>query len=309
MLLSLDAIIRSLVRSLVIGQASSRVGDRGAVRIDRRQDRRRSTSTCSYARRQPSSSRSARGLRTSSFAHRSRAGTAAVDHCPSVVIWLNSPPQTSGGPDSRHPTELSCSRSAPHLAISSTSSAAEKPLAHPGQRRREELSIRSARVSPTNFGLLLNARQAAYTFGFLTLPEFAGCATIGTWTPYDRWRSARPHLQLVRHADAEADPAARGLVGGQRQPGGLVLHAALRRGSDAAPATAGCAAVVRHPRSACAAGHARCVAGGAGTGSGRRWAAAMDRLVLRGAVVSGLCHSTRAGWPALRVDRQDTHRE
>ena len=32
---------------------------------------------------------------------------------------------------------------------------------------------RRARVSPTNIGLLLNARQAACELGFLTVPEFA----------------------------------------------------------------------------------------------------------------------------------------
>ncbi len=36
----------------------------------------------------------------------------------------------------------------------------------------EEGLFEAARVSPTNFGLLLNGRQAAYTFGYLTLPEF-----------------------------------------------------------------------------------------------------------------------------------------
>jgi cyclic beta-1,2-glucan synthetase len=37
----------------------------------------------------------------------------------------------------------------------------------------EEGLFEAARVSPTNFGLLLNARQAAAEFGFLTTPEFA----------------------------------------------------------------------------------------------------------------------------------------
>ncbi len=36
----------------------------------------------------------------------------------------------------------------------------------------EEGLFEAARVSPTNFGLLLNARQAAVQFGFLTVPEF-----------------------------------------------------------------------------------------------------------------------------------------
>ena len=44
----------------------------------------------------------------------------------------------------------------------------------------EENGLRQApRVSPTNIGMLLNARQVAYEFGFLTLPEFAAL-TSGT---------------------------------------------------------------------------------------------------------------------------------
>ena len=37
----------------------------------------------------------------------------------------------------------------------------------------EQGKVEAPRVSPTNIGLLLNARQAAIEFGFLTLPEFA----------------------------------------------------------------------------------------------------------------------------------------
>ena len=37
----------------------------------------------------------------------------------------------------------------------------------------EEGLFEAARVSPTNYGLLLNARQAAIKFGYLTVPEFA----------------------------------------------------------------------------------------------------------------------------------------
>ena len=36
----------------------------------------------------------------------------------------------------------------------------------------EEGLFEAARVSPTNVGLLLNARQAACEFGFLTAPNF-----------------------------------------------------------------------------------------------------------------------------------------
>jgi len=51
----------------------------------------------------------------------------------------------------------------------------------------------AARVSPTNFGLLLNARQAAVRLGFLTLPEF--CAlTRRSFATMDRLPKYRGHL-------------------------------------------------------------------------------------------------------------------
>lgn len=51
----------------------------------------------------------------------------------------------------------------------------------------------AARVSPTNIGLLLNARQAACTFGFLTLPEFAE-RTENSLATIDRLTKFRGHL-------------------------------------------------------------------------------------------------------------------
>ncbi len=49
------------------------------------------------------------------------------------------------------------------------------------------------KLSPTNLGMLFNARQAAYEFGFLTLPEFAN-ATLGTLTNYGRLEKQRGHI-------------------------------------------------------------------------------------------------------------------
>jgi hypothetical protein len=49
------------------------------------------------------------------------------------------------------------------------------------------------KLSPTNLGMLFNARQAAYEFGFLTLPEFAE-ATLGTLHTYDRLEKHRGHI-------------------------------------------------------------------------------------------------------------------
>ena len=51
----------------------------------------------------------------------------------------------------------------------------------------------AARVSPTNIGLLLNARQAACAFGFLTVPEFAE-RTLHSLATIDKLPKFRGHL-------------------------------------------------------------------------------------------------------------------
>jgi hypothetical protein len=57
----------------------------------------------------------------------------------------------------------------------------------------EEGLFEAARVSPTNVGLLLNARQAAVEFGFLTTPEFAGL-TQSSLSTIARLEKFRGHL-------------------------------------------------------------------------------------------------------------------
>ncbi len=58
----------------------------------------------------------------------------------------------------------------------------------------EEAGVHQVRkLSPTNLGMLFNARQAAVEFGFLTLPEFAR-ATLGTLDTYERLDKVRGHI-------------------------------------------------------------------------------------------------------------------
>ncbi len=57
----------------------------------------------------------------------------------------------------------------------------------------EKELFEAARVSPTNLGLLLNARQSAVEFGFLTVPEFAELTTHSLAT-LDRLTKHRGHL-------------------------------------------------------------------------------------------------------------------
>ena len=49
------------------------------------------------------------------------------------------------------------------------------------------------KLSPTNLGMAFNARQAAYEFGFITLPEFAR-ASLGTLATYDRLEKNHGHI-------------------------------------------------------------------------------------------------------------------
>ena len=57
----------------------------------------------------------------------------------------------------------------------------------------EDNLFEAARVSPTNFGLLLNARQAAVRLGFLTVPEFCEL-TRHSFETMDRLPKFRGHL-------------------------------------------------------------------------------------------------------------------
>ncbi|GGG94870.1 glucoamylase family protein [Silvibacterium dinghuense] len=57
----------------------------------------------------------------------------------------------------------------------------------------EETLFEAARVSPTNFGLLLNARQAAVELGFLTLPEFCDLS-LRSLDAMDRLEKFRGHI-------------------------------------------------------------------------------------------------------------------
>jgi cyclic beta-1,2-glucan synthetase len=57
----------------------------------------------------------------------------------------------------------------------------------------EEGLFEAGRVSPTNFGLLLNARQAAHTFGYLTIPEFIELTEHSLQT-YDKLEKFRGHI-------------------------------------------------------------------------------------------------------------------
>jgi cyclic beta-1,2-glucan synthetase len=57
----------------------------------------------------------------------------------------------------------------------------------------EKDTLQVRKLSPTNLGMLLNARQCAYELGFTTLPEFAR-ATLGTLTTYEGLEKQHGHI-------------------------------------------------------------------------------------------------------------------
>jgi cyclic beta-1,2-glucan synthetase len=111
---------------------------------------------------------------------------------PFVAMWLNSPSRPQDGP----------------LALEDRVFLQQQALAiwryfHEfGDERNhwlipdnvEEANLfQTRKLSPTNLGMLFNARQAAYELGFLTLPEFAH-ATLGTLKTYDALEKQRGHI-------------------------------------------------------------------------------------------------------------------
>jgi cyclic beta-1,2-glucan synthetase len=57
----------------------------------------------------------------------------------------------------------------------------------------EKDTLQVLKLSPTNLGMLFNARQAAYEFGFITLPEYVR-ASLGTLGTYDRLEKNHGHI-------------------------------------------------------------------------------------------------------------------
>jgi cyclic beta-1,2-glucan synthetase len=111
---------------------------------------------------------------------------------PLVAIWLNSPPRQQEGPLTTE-DRLFLQQQALHIWRYFHEFGDEKNhwLIPDNVEEKDTFQIR--KVSPTNLGMLLNARQAACEFGFLTLPEFAA-ATLGTLNTYDRLEKQRGHI-------------------------------------------------------------------------------------------------------------------
>ncbi len=171
MLLSLDAVVRTLVRRLVTRRRLLEWETAAETELSTR----KRTPVDSYLEWIPVL---ALGLGLLVFFVRFRAFYSAMPilmlwGCSKwISMWLNLPPRATH-PETSDKDELFLSSAAlrtwRYFAECST---AEHNWLIPDNVQEEPPAI-AARISPTNLGFLLNARQVACEFGFLTVPEFA----------------------------------------------------------------------------------------------------------------------------------------
>jgi cyclic beta-1,2-glucan synthetase len=190
MFLSLDAIIRSLSRSLVSGKhllewETAAQAEFGGSK----------TPLDVYLQLSPVAALLiALGLAFTHIQSLFAAGPILLlwAFAPLVAIWLNSPPRAQEGPLTSE-DRLFLQQQALHIWRYFYEFGGEENhwLIPDNVEEKDMFQVR--KLSPTNLGMLFNARQAAFEFGFLTLPEFAE-ATLGTLNTYNRLEKHRGHI-------------------------------------------------------------------------------------------------------------------
>jgi len=190
-LLSLDAVIRALVRRFITHRRLLE----WETAAETEMGQRRSTPLDSYLNWMPFL---ALGLGVLVFRVQPRALPAALPllllwgSSKLVSAWLNRP--SVAAPERPSPKDLHFLRATAlqtwrYFAEFSTE---EHNWLIPDNVQEEPPAI-AARISPTNLGLLLNARQVACEFGYLTLPEFAE-QTLRTLASVAGLKKYRGHL-------------------------------------------------------------------------------------------------------------------
>jgi cyclic beta-1,2-glucan synthetase len=111
---------------------------------------------------------------------------------PLVAIWLDSPPRQEEGPLTATDRRFLLQQALHVWRYFHEFGNEENHWLIPDNVEEKD-TLQILKLSPTNLGMLFNARQAAYEFGFLTLPEFAR-ATLGTLNTYDRLEKQRNHI-------------------------------------------------------------------------------------------------------------------
>ncbi len=111
---------------------------------------------------------------------------------PLVASWLSSSPRTLAGPlTAKDQSFLSEQALLLWRFYADFGGPQNRWLIPDNVEERDLLQVR--KLSPTNLGMLLNARQAACELGFLTVPEFVE-ASLGTLATYDLLEKYRGHI-------------------------------------------------------------------------------------------------------------------
>jgi hypothetical protein len=190
MLLSLDAIVRSLVRLFLSGknlldwetaaQSESNVG-RGSLDM--------------YLKLSPVIALTiAMGLALTHSDALFAASPILIlwALAPAVASWLNSPPRAIEGPLKANDIEFLRRQALLIWRYFAEFGGPENHWLIP-DNVEEKNTFQVRKLSPTNLGMLLNARQAACEFGFLTPDKFVE-ATLGTLDTYDGLEKQRGHI-------------------------------------------------------------------------------------------------------------------
>lgn len=189
-LLSVDAIVRSLVRTMVTGQRlleweTAAQAESAATR----------SSLDLYLKLSPLLALALAGL----LALRHRGGIAWAAPililwvlAPLVTRWLNSPPRKLAAPLTKADRTFLTRHALLIWRFYAEFSTEANHWLIPDHVEEQELR-RANTLSPTNLGMLLNARQAALTLGFITPEEFTR-ATLGTLHTYEQLEKVRGHI-------------------------------------------------------------------------------------------------------------------
>ncbi|RSL16545.1 putative glucoamylase [Edaphobacter aggregans] len=190
MLLSLDAIVRSLIRTLISGRhlldwETSAQSESGAS----------FSSLDLYLKLSPVI---AFILALTLFRRHTHALLAAAPIlalwalAPLAASWLNSSPKPMTGPLAAKEKAFLQHQALGIWRYFAEFGGSENHWLIPDNVEEKD-TFQTRKLSPTNLGMLFNARQAAYELGFLTLAEFAE-ATLGTLTTYDSLEKHRGHI-------------------------------------------------------------------------------------------------------------------
>jgi len=191
MLLSLDAIVRSLIRTQLSGKRLLE----WETAAQSESGRGKSTALDVYLQLSPLVAIViALGLAFTHLPSLFAAGPILLlwTAAPVVVLWLDSPPRPDEGPLTAS-DRLFLQDQAMYIWRYFQEFGGEKNHWLIPDNVEEKSTHQVLKLSPTNLGMLFNARQAAYEFGFLTLPEFAHL-TLGTLATYDRLEKQRGHI-------------------------------------------------------------------------------------------------------------------